>query len=288
MFTLGYNTNGLAHHRVLDALDLVAGIGYGGVALTPDAGLLDPYHLQTGELNEVRQRAADLGLSLTLETGSRFLLDPTRKHFPTLLETELQDRMRRVDFLKRCIHMAADLGAPVVSFWAGRAPDGAHAESGAHEELWDRLTEGVRHALAFAHGAGVQLAFEPEPGMFIEAPAGYDKLSERLGADGKNLGLCLDVGHLLCTADGPVEEIIERYATRLRQVHLDDIQGAQHIHRMFGEGDLDLAATLAALAKANYQGMAAVELSRDAHRGPEAAREAWQHLQGALRDSPEL
>ena len=40
---LGYNTNGLAHHRLLDAIDLLADHGYQSVAITLDAGALDPY-----------------------------------------------------------------------------------------------------------------------------------------------------------------------------------------------------------------------------------------------------
>ena len=40
---LGYNTNGLAHHRLTDAIELLADEGYQSVALTLDAGALDPY-----------------------------------------------------------------------------------------------------------------------------------------------------------------------------------------------------------------------------------------------------
>jgi len=284
VFLLGYNTNGLPHHRVEDALELCAELGYEAVALTPDAGLLDPYRLTADEVARVRRQAETLGLVLTVETGSRFLLDPRRKHFPTLLEGAASDRARRVDFLERCVDLAADLGATGVSFWAGRAPSGRTGDTGggADEQEWGRLVEGTRQVLARGRAQGVDVSFEPEPGMFVERPGGYLELVERLGADGDGLGLCLDVGHCLVTGDRPVEDQIRRLAPRLRMVHLDDIADGVHEHRMFGTGELDLRATLSALLEVGYDGVAAVELSRDGHRGAAAATEAMEHLRAAL------
>src|SRR5262245_46603761 len=199
MFRLGYNTNGLAHHRVLDALELVAALGYEALSITPDVGQLDPFRLDREEVARVRHRAEELGLELTLETGARFLLDPLQKHQPNLLDPERAARERRIELLQRHVDLAADLGASVVAVWAGVAPGGAVGDrrgaEGAHEELWQRLCAGLRPVLARAAAQGVQLAFEPEPGMFVERPSGYVTLVERLGADGDALGLCLDVGH---------------------------------------------------------------------------------------------
>jgi len=80
-----------------------------------------------------------------------------------------------------------------------------------------------------------------------------------------------------------VEQEIERWASRLIHVHLDDAVAGTHEHLMFGEGELDLPATLKGLVEAEYGGLAAVELSRDSHRGPAAAAEALEKLREALR-----
>lgn len=285
MFRLAYNTNGLAHHRPLDALGLLADLGYEGVALTPDVGQLDPYRLDRGEVEAVRARAEELGLDLALETGARYLLDPAAKHRPCLLDPEPGGRARRIDFYRRCLDLARDLGAPLVSLWAGVAPGGLTGDAGdgaEREVLWGRLVDGLRRTLDLADERGVALAFEPEPGMFVERPAGWRELRRRLGPDGPRLGLTLDVGHLLCTGDLPVGDQIRALAPELVHVHLDDIRAGVHEHLPFGEGDLDLAGTLQALIEVGFRGMAAVELSRDSHRGPEAARQAMGSLREAL------
>src|SRR5262249_45570630 len=83
---LGYGTNGLADHRLPDALALLADLGYAGVALPLDHQHLDPYG--PGLSRRVAAVARELdrhGLAVVVETGARYLLDPRRKHRPTLL-----------------------------------------------------------------------------------------------------------------------------------------------------------------------------------------------------------
>jgi len=287
MYRLAYNTNGLAHHRLLDALRLLADLGYEGVAITPDVGQLDPLAPDPRLVDDVRHWSDELGLELAIETGVRFVLDARRKHWPSLLEPEAADRARRVDHLKRSIDLASELGARLVSIWAGVAPEGEVGDRRgappASEHTWRRLTDGLREVLDHGRARGVQLAFEPEPGMFIERPAGYLELCERLGDEARDLGLTLDVGHLLVTGDLPVEAQIRALAPRLVHVHLDDIAGGVHEHVLFGNGVLDLPATLRALLEVGYDGMAAVELSRDSHRGAWAAQEAMVRLRAAFQ-----
>jgi L-ribulose-5-phosphate 3-epimerase len=132
---IGYGTNGFANHRLDDALAVIADLGYVGVALTLDHHHLDPYGPDLARrVSLVRAQLDRLGLAVVIETGARYLLDPWRKHAPTLLD---DDRGLRVDFLRRAIQIGADLGAEAVSCWAGIRPPAVPSPV-----AWDRLVDG--------------------------------------------------------------------------------------------------------------------------------------------------
>src|ERR1700722_4941030 len=98
---LGYNTNGFAHHRLEDALTILAELGYQSVALTLDYNALNPYDAHfKAQLAVIKKLLRALGLRSVVETGARFLLDPRRKHQPTLV-SDPADAEHRVDFLWR-------------------------------------------------------------------------------------------------------------------------------------------------------------------------------------------
>ena len=163
---LGYNTNGLAHHRLVDAIDLLADEGYQSVAITLDAGALDPYEDPSAlsrQVNAVRAALDRRGLARVIETGARYLLNPRVKHDPTLMDPDPARRGVRVDFLRRAIDLAKALQAESVSLWSGRAPDSIDEDDGL-----ERLAHALEPVLDHAEQAGMTLAFEPEPGMFID------------------------------------------------------------------------------------------------------------------------
>src|SRR5580700_8264283 len=108
----GYNTNGFAHHRLEDALIILAELGYGSVALTLDHHVLNPFEpalLSRAAL--VRGLLDKLHMRCVVETGARFLLDPRRKHQPTLVSATADERAERLDFLCRAADLASELGA---------------------------------------------------------------------------------------------------------------------------------------------------------------------------------
>lgn len=283
-FRLGYNTNGLPFHRLDEALTLIAELGYGAVAITPDVGQLDPFRTSPSEVRRIRDLIEALELTVAVETGARFVLNPRRKHRPTLLESSRDERNRRVDYYRRMIDLASSLGGSVVSIWSGAVPEGASGtlDDDPGHPLGDVLAEGLVDVLAHAEPQGITVAFEPEPGMFIERPVGFSALKELMGGAGDALGMTLDVGHCVVTDDLPVSAMVARYREHLVHVHLADCPAGEHVHVPLGDGALDLRDALSGLMAVGYSGMAAVELSRDGHRGPEAASDSIRALRAAL------
>ncbi len=103
---LAYNTNGLAHHRLEDALRLLADAGYQGVALTPDVQHLDPGSSSEREWERTRELLERLRLRCVVETGARYALDPRRKHWPNLVTQEPCAARRRLEYYARVCKMA--------------------------------------------------------------------------------------------------------------------------------------------------------------------------------------
>jgi len=264
---LGYNTNGLAHHDLFDAVELLAEIGYRGVAVTIDHNALSPTAAHS-RIEQLRRRLEKRKMRSVVETGARYLLDPRVKHEPTLLS---EDRRRRIDFYKYAIRCAAELGSDCVSLWSG-----VLREPMSRGQAMDRLVEGLREVLDDAAKHEVVVAFEPEPGMLIDSMAAFEELLGWIDAPG--LRLTLDVGHLQCQGETPIAEVVRRWAPRLANVHLEDMRRGRHEHLMFGEGEIDFPPILQALEEIGYTGGVYVELSRHSREGPIAAQRAMKFL----------
>lgn len=272
---LAYNTNGFAHHSLSDAFDLIAARGYRGAQITLDVHHLNPFEPNLGDrLWKTREQLERLKLRSVIETGARFLLDRERKHQPTLFSPEPGGRGVRRGFLETCICCAHALNSDCVSFWSGTPTDNATPSV-----LMDRLVEECQRLAEYAASYGVRLAFEPEPGMFIDT---MDKFAELHGrVNHPHFGLTLDVGHLVCLGELPVSDHIRRWKDWLWNVHIEDMKAGVHDHLMFGEGAVDFADVFAGLKEVGYAGLVGVELSRHSHDAVRTAEKAIQFLKQA-------
>lgn len=277
----GYGTNGLADLRLDDALGLLADLGYDGVGLTLDHMHLDPLAPDLpARTRQLARRLDTLGLGVTVETGARYVLDPRRKHGPSLLDPDPDDRRRRVDLLLRAVRVAADLGAHAVHCFSGITPAGTDPDT-----AWHRLTAALAPVLDAATAASVPLAVEPEPGQLLATIADFHHLRHALD-DPDALGLTLDIGHCQCLEPLPPADCVRAAAPWLRHVQIEDMRRGIHEHLPFGDGEIDFPPVLAALSATGYQGLTVVELPRHSHAGPHYAEHSLHFLRRTAPSAP--
>jgi sugar phosphate isomerase/epimerase len=274
---LGYNTNGCSDHPWEIALRWLADVGYRSVALTVDHHCLNPFN--PGIRSEVRRMSrllSQLNLGCVIETGARFLLDPLLKHEPTLVSTDPFGRQRRLDFLVRCVDLAAELNADAVSFWAG-----VRAENVAAEDADRWLVDGCRRLAGYADQRGVRLAFEPEPGMHVETFEQFRRLDTAVASP--HFGLTVDIGHVHCVEPNPdVGHHLGEWISKVFNIHIEDMRRGVHEHLPFGQGEIDFKPVLRRLVDLNYSFGVHVELSRHSHAAPRVAAESFAFLQRTL------
>ncbi|MBS0266762.1 MAG: sugar phosphate isomerase/epimerase [Planctomycetes bacterium] len=277
---LGYNTNGLAFHRWPEAFELLADIGYESVAITLDHHCLDPY--AGGLAQEVSRMASLLNrlrLSSVVETGARFLLNPRAKHEPTLMSANPDERALRIDFLKRAINIACDLNSEAVSFWSGVLREPLEAST-----AMTRLADGCQEVANYASAHRMKLAFEPEPGMFLERFSQFTELQGRVNSP--EFGLTVDIGHVHCVEAESISSYLRKWGPRIFNIHIEDMCRGVHEHLRFGDGEIEFAPVMQTLEEIGYQGGVHVELSRHSHMAPEVAYESFAFLSRLTRRNP--
>ncbi|ABQ26700.1 sugar phosphate isomerase/epimerase family protein [Geotalea uraniireducens] len=259
----GYNTNGFAHHSIEDAIEILAELGYDGIAITVDHNHCNILKTTDEEIASLSRILEQRGLKVVVETGARYFLDRWRKHEPGFVSNE--GREERITFTKKAIDLGKTLQAEAITICSGRLSPQVDAEL-----AWPILVQGLADVAEYADKQGMNIALEPEPGMYIDDLTEYDRLCEEpLLKD--RLHLALDIGHVRCSETRSIEEAILTYRDRIKTIHIEDIKGDVHEHLFFGDGDIDFQPVMNALSQISFEGLINVELSRDSHRAVEMA-----------------
>lgn len=276
---LGYNTNGLAHHDPIDAIELLAETGFKSVALTIDHGWLNPSDPRTPvQVERIKAALDEHQLSSVIETGARFLLSSRYKHFPSLMETDPTLVDQRIRFLKYCIDTAVILESDCVSIWSGKKPPELD-----FPQAMDRLVRSLEVIVAYAEEKSIDIGFEPEPGMLIDTTGRFERMLHLV--DSERLKMTMDIGHLFCLNEVPIAGYIEKWADRIVNVHIEDMRVGVHEHLMFGEGEIRFPPIIESLVQVGYQGGVHVELSRHSYNAAEILQQSFDFLSPILQDA---
>ncbi|OLC52405.1 MAG: hypothetical protein AUH85_17195 [Chloroflexi bacterium 13_1_40CM_4_68_4] len=259
----------LPYSRVLDEM---ADLGYSGTELGPWGYLPKDASALGGELRARKLALAGAFCPVTLHQPSRY-----------------QDQLR---YAMETARLLADLGAPVLVL--AEAGDAAReriagrvrpADPHFSDEEWTRFADGANEIARRARPMGLDTAFHPHAGTYVETPREIDELLRR--TDPALVGLCLDTGHVAYGGGDPVA-LARRDPKRVRHVHLKDIYRDRYdralarkldftaavgedVFAPVGDGFLDMKGVLRSLRDSGYDGWLIVE--QDIRIAPQSGRE---------------
>lgn len=241
---LSYSTFGLTGLDFLDALDAVDRAGYEGVEISFHRDQFNPFDIDDDDLARVRKRLDALRVKPACVATASHFFTPSRPHEPSLMAVERAGRKRRIDLVRRGIHVARRLGVRLVTFGSGFIRDEHVANPGIDpgELLADSIRECLRE---IRDDEDITLLIEPEPGMYIETLAQGLALLREVGSP--KFKLHIDICHAYCSEPDYIGALAAA-ASEARYLHISDaragynlkiVQDAEHLAI-----DLDFASVL--------------------------------------------
>lgn len=274
----GYSTNAFVEHSLLDALAMIARLGFAGVEIMCDQPHLYPPEYGREELARVKAALASNGLTPTnLNSFTLFAVGDT--YLPSWIESEAERRRMRVDHTLACLDIAAALGCRNIS-----VPPGGPLPTGVTRNAALRLfREGMEQVVPRAEELNVRLLIEPEPGLLMERTEEIKPFVSTIQSP--IVGVNFDIGHFYCAGEDPAAAF-EALFPWIGHVHIEDIAPTrEHRHLIAGLGAIDFPAVFAAMQRCGYAYDMSLELYPYTDRPEEAGRQSLAHLLPMLREA---
>lgn len=241
---LCYSTGSLPDALSLPAIaDLLTGTPFVGVELTVTPPML-ARAADAAYWQGIRDAFREKGLAFrNVHLGAPSLLGP-EPHRPGLSSLDPADRARKAEACEAAMGIAVALGSPHLTLTSGLTES---------EAVHARQEAAFREALAglvARKPASLKLLVEQEPEHVIRSAAQLEALG--LAFPGEVFAT-FDLGHSAVMGED-IAASVRRLAPFLRNLHLEDIRGRVHAHKLFGDGDIDFAPVFSALRAIGYHG----------------------------------
>lgn len=241
---LSYSTFGLTNLDFLDAIDAVDKAGYAGIEISFHRDQFNPFDISDEYLAAVRKRLDAARVKPACVATASHFFTPSRPHEPSLMAPDLAGRKRRIDLVKRGIHVARQLGVPLVTFGSGFIRDEHVSNPSVNPR--ELLVDSIQHCLReIRDDEDITLLIEPEPGMFIETME--EGLSLIREIDSPRFQLHVDICHAYCSEKNYVAALAQA-APFARYLHISDAREGYNLKIVKDREnlafDLDFASTL--------------------------------------------
>ena len=236
MIKLSYSTFGLTDLDFLDSIDVVDKAGYPGIELSFHRDQFNPFDITDEYLAKVKERLNSLEVKAACVSTASHFFTPSRPHEPSLMTPDLAGRKRRINLVKRGIHVARKLGVSLVSFGSGFIRD-EHV-SNPSVNPGELLVGSVHQCLKELHDdEDITLLIEPEPGMYIETlEQGISLVNE---VNSSRFQLHLDLNHNYCSEQNYLEAL-GKAAPHAKFLHVSDSQEGYNLKLVKMADDLKM------------------------------------------------
>ena len=249
--------------------------GYTGLEIDPSNLSEDPAALTAEQRRSLKQQMSVHGVHFC--GLHSFLKTPKGLHLTT---PDAAVRTRTLDYFTRLIDLAADLGAsPVMVLGSSKqrqAIDGVTPADAAK-----RVAEALSRVAPHATGRGVTILLEPlAPHLcnVINTMAEAVAIVQQINSAA--VQSMFDT-HNTTAEISPLPEVIRRHFSRIRHIHLNELDG-----KYPGAGKFPFSPVLQALRDLNYRGWLSVEVFDFKPDGETVARlaaEQIRHLEQGLK-----
>lgn len=236
MIKLSYSTFGLTNLDFLRAIEVVDKAGYPGVELSFHRDQFNPFNLTDDDLDAIKRKLDSLEVTAACMSTASHFFTPQRPHEPSLMTPDLAGRKRRIDLVRRGVHVARRLGIPLVSFGSGFIRDEHVSNPSVNPR--ELLVDSIHQCLSsLRDDDNITLLIEPEPGMYIETLAQGMGLVDEVGSS--RFQLHLDLNHNYCSETNYLDAL-GKAAPRAKFLHVSDSQEGYNLKLVKMRDDLKM------------------------------------------------
>jgi len=279
-------TNG--NYSILDTINIIADHGFNGVGPLMDYPHIWPFKLKPKDIREIvtTLQKRNMKISgLNAFTCSYYWFDkiqsnePGQNFGPCFCDYEKESRQLRIDYTKKVIDVAVELGAKDISTCSGIQP-----VRGSRPMAWQNMVNGLKEVVEYAEKKKTRINIEAEPGLIIGCVEEVIAVVKEINSP--YFGAQIDWGHHFVSEENFLiamaqlwQEIPDRiHTTHIEDIGLDEKGRPVHYHLIPGQGAMPLKDIFQMFRDNNYKGWYTIELYTYSKNPEEAVRESIKYL----------
>lgn len=250
-----------------EACRLAVATGYTGLEIMPSTLSADPASISSGRRAELSRMMRDSGLAFT---GMHAVVStPAGLHLTTPDEGA---RRRGWEYFRSMIDLAGDLGRGSYIV-LGSSKQRAAATGESVDDAVKRLRDGLAECAPHASGRSVLLLAEPLAPHLCNVLTSLGQAVDLVRSIRHPAVQTMFDTHNAVSEAEPHDQLIRKYASNIRHVHVNEMDG-----RRPGTGTYDFGLLLSTLREIRYAGWISLEVFQFKPTGEQVARESARLL----------